>query len=146
MITVKVELWPRGDESTAREIGRMYIANVGGTVERGDYEVAVCRRNSDALPQPINPNGPKPTRSGSVKNYPRLSYNMWRLICRALASSFPEEWKNGERTPDDEDLPFADPKPCDSCADEDGNGRTFCGFCGTRLADLPRDAYGKIPG
>ncbi len=23
--------------------------------------------------------------------------------------------------------------PCDSCEDEDYNGRTFCGFCGRRL-------------
>lgn len=91
MIAIKVELWPFGDESRAKEIGRAYIANVGGTHDRGDYEVAVCRRGTTKVPQPVNPEGPKPTRFGSVKNYPRLAYNMWRLIIRALRASFPEE-------------------------------------------------------
>lgn len=91
LITVKIELWPWGDEKRAREIGRMYIANVGGTVERGDYDVAVCRRGTMEVPQPVDPEGPKATRSGEVKNYPRLSYNVWRLIARALLSAFPEE-------------------------------------------------------
>ena len=91
MIVVKIELWPLGAESRKREIGRMYIANVGGDVERGDYQVAVCRRGSDAVPAPILPNGPKATRTGEVRDYPRLAYNVWRLITRALKSSFPEE-------------------------------------------------------
>ncbi len=91
MIVIRVELWPFGDESRAKEIGRAYIANTGGTHDRGDYEVAVCRRNTTKVPKPINPEGPKPTRFGTVKNYPRLAYNMWRLIIRALRASFPEE-------------------------------------------------------
>lgn len=92
MITVKIELWPFGDESRAKEIGRMYIANDGaGNIERGDYKVAVCRRNTTDVPKPIHPEGVNPTRSGAVKNYPRLAYNVWRLITRALLSAFPEE-------------------------------------------------------
>lgn len=91
MITVKIEMWPGGSEKCKREIGRMYIANVGGTADRGDYMAAVCRRGSVVVPQPINPKGPKPTRSGSVLNYPRLAYNVWRLVCRALRDAFPEE-------------------------------------------------------
>lgn len=91
MIAVKVELWPRGSEDHAREIGRAYIANVGGDATRGNYDVAVCRRNTTAVPVPIHPEGPKPTRVGAVNDYPRLSYNMWRLIVRALRSAFPEE-------------------------------------------------------
>jgi hypothetical protein len=91
MITVKIELWPHGDEKRAQEIGRMYIANVGGTDIRGDYDVAVCRRGTDKVPAPVDPGGPKATRSGHVKDYPRLAYNVWRLIARALLSAFPEE-------------------------------------------------------
>lgn len=92
MIVVKLELWPLGDESRAREIGRTYIANDGtGTADRGDYQVAVCRRGTNAVPAPINPDGPKATRTGEVKDYPRLAYNVWRLIARALLSAFPEE-------------------------------------------------------
>lgn len=91
MLCVKVEMWPRGDESKKYEIGRTYIANVGGDVERGDYQVAVCRKGTTAVPAPINPNGPEATRTFEVKDYPRLAYNMWRLIIRSLRGSFPEE-------------------------------------------------------
>ena len=40
MVVVKIEIWPHGDESKAREIGRAQIANVGGTADVGEYE---CR-------------------------------------------------------------------------------------------------------
>lgn len=92
MIVVKIELWSAITHE-ATEIGRMYIANDGSSADptRGDYIAGVCRRGSDAVPQPVNPKGPKPTRSGAVKNYPRLSHNVWRLITRALKSAFPEE-------------------------------------------------------
>jgi hypothetical protein len=93
MIRVRVEMCPLGDErpEAVREIGRAYIANVGGNAVRGDYEVAVCRRGSTAVPAPIDPSGPKATRSGRVGNYPRLAYNMWRLIHRAILACFAEE-------------------------------------------------------
>lgn len=95
MIAVKIELWPWGDEARKREIGRLYIANVGDTSERnpalGDYDVAVCRRGTKRVPKPLDPDGPAPTRAGHVSGYPRLSYNVWRLIARALLAAFPEE-------------------------------------------------------
>jgi hypothetical protein len=94
MIVVKIELWPGGNENhpLKAEIGRMYIANVGGTHDRGDYSVAVCRRSSTHVPLPLcGPGGPKAIRTGEVLNYPRLAYNVWRLIARALKSAFPEE-------------------------------------------------------
>ena len=92
MIVVKIELWPLGSENNKREIGRTYIANTGdGTLERGNYQVAVCRRGSDKCPKPINPNGPAPTRVGAVSDYPRQAYSAWRLIARAIRSAFPEE-------------------------------------------------------
>lgn len=93
MIRIRVEMCPHGDErpEAVREIGRAYIANVGGNAVRGDYKVAVCRRGSTAVPAPIDPVGPKATRSGSVRGYPRLAYNMWRLIHRAILACFAEE-------------------------------------------------------
>lgn len=91
MITIKIELWPHGDEKRRKEIGRMYIANVGGDAQRGEYDVAVCRRGTVSVPKPLDPEGPSPTRQGHVSNYPRLAYNVWRLITRALLSAFPEE-------------------------------------------------------
>lgn len=109
MIRVKIELCPMGDEERAREIGRMYIANDGATSAKdpklGDYRVAVCRRGSTEVPREVysqahlDPDDarhfaedhPKATRAGTVQGYPRLAYNVWRLIARAVLAAFPEE-------------------------------------------------------
>lgn len=95
MIRVTIEMCPRGDErpGSVREIGRMYIANVGGDARLGDYSVAVCRRNTTAVPSPVHPLGPAPTRKGGVTGYAREAFNVWRLIARAVLSAFPEERK-----------------------------------------------------
>lgn len=91
MIRVTIELVSAITGNTS-EIGRMYITNDGeGSAERGSYDVAVCRRGTTRIPAPCDLLGPKPTRSGRVENYPRLAYNVWRLISRALLSAFPEE-------------------------------------------------------
>jgi hypothetical protein len=94
VIVVKIELWSAIDPSRSKEIGRMYIANAdthGDDLTRGDYDVAVCRRGTTRVPAPVAPSGPKATRSGRVVGYPRLAYNVWRLISRALIEAFPEE-------------------------------------------------------
>jgi hypothetical protein len=113
MIVLKLELWPLGDETRAREIGRTYIANDGqasaADPRRGDYVAAVCRRGTTAVPRELGGQG-KATRStdvtlsfddevlpdsepvrGEVKDYPRQAYNVWRLVIRALRACFPEE-------------------------------------------------------
>lgn len=113
MIVVKIELWPygRGGERAAEELGRMYIANVGGTQTRGNYAVAVCRKGSTEIPDGFagtSAPGPAATRTARVENYPRLAYNVWRLILRALVNAFPEDRKLqaqeffGSATPDAE--------------------------------------------
>lgn len=94
MLVVKIELWPKGDGNKAREIGRTYIANVSGGGKRADYKVAVCRKGSTKCPFLINSRSTvKAAREGEVRDFPRLSYNVWRLIVRALKSAFPEENK-----------------------------------------------------
>lgn len=71
MVVVKVELWPGGYESNAREIGRMTITNRGdGTAERGNYDVKVKRSG----------------RTGEVLSYARKRDSVWILVARALAS------------------------------------------------------------
>lgn len=91
MIVVKIELHSAITHKVT-EIGRMYIANVGGTRDRGDYKVAVCRRGSKSPPAGLGDfTGRQAARTGKVENYPRLSYNVWRLISRAVRSAFPEE-------------------------------------------------------
>lgn len=91
MIVVKLEMWPKGNEEKKYDLGRMYIANTGGSVERGDYVAAVCRKGTTDVPEPVHRRGVKASRTGEVKDYPRISYNVWRLIIRAAKSCFPEE-------------------------------------------------------
>lgn len=93
MIVVKVEMWPGGSETRRWELGRTYIWNDGKSRDphRGDYGVAVARKNAIEAPYPEIVTGRKSARTGVVRDYPRLSYNVWRLIIRALKSAFPEE-------------------------------------------------------
>lgn len=107
MIVVKIELWRFGFEDLKEEIGRMYIWNKGGSKEHGDYGVAVMKKGQfeeAKFREDYKAEKPKFwARKGEVLDYPRLSYNVWRLICRALKSTFPEEgrWlrsKNAEGT------------------------------------------------
>jgi len=92
MIVVKIEMWPKGNESKAREIGRSYIYNNGGSMTRGNYEARVCRKAKKFKHEPRKViSGEGFARTGSVSNYPRLSYNIWRLVLQALRSCFPEE-------------------------------------------------------
>lgn len=87
MLVVKIELHSAitGEIS---EIGKMIIANTGGTRECGDYRVAVSHKNDLNDLKKI---WTEPCREGEVKSYPRLSYNVWRLVSRAIRSAFPEE-------------------------------------------------------
>ena len=82
MIVVKIELWPKGIAERKKELGRMLIDNrgVADGGKRGDYRVRVLRKGTD-----------KTLREGKVLNFPRLSYNIWRLVYRALKDTFPEE-------------------------------------------------------
>jgi len=89
MIVVKVELWS-AVTGEHEELGRMYVANDGTSSSRtkGNYNVKVARKGSFKYDgwEEI-----KTTRTGRVEKYPRLSYNVWRLITKALKSAFPEE-------------------------------------------------------
>lgn len=84
IVTVALHSARTGDVST---LGEMRIANVGGTHTHGDYAVDVMRKGTSAhLPGPI-------TRTGKVEKYPRLAFNVWRLVARSLKAAFPEEDK-----------------------------------------------------
>ena len=92
MIKVTIELESAVTGETTK-IGQMHIWNRGDTPsnELGNYTVAVCRRGNFDVSFGRPPRNP--ARMGEVLNYPRLSYNVWRLIARALKSAFPEESK-----------------------------------------------------
>jgi hypothetical protein len=94
MIVVKIEMWPRGDESQMYELGRTYIYNAGGSrtsTKKADYEVRVCRKGKYDFTLHDLQSGTGFVRRGRVEGYPRLAYNIWRLILRALKAAFPEE-------------------------------------------------------
>lgn len=92
MIVVKIELWS-AITGKATEIGRMHISNDGtGDQKRRNYKVEVLRRGATATTPDGAPAEAAPTtRVGEVKAFPSLSYNVWRLVLRALSSAFPEE-------------------------------------------------------
>lgn len=78
MIVVKVELHSAITRQVT-EIARMKIANVGGNRTLGHYFAETCRgRSSVQLDRGVR------QRSGSVRDYPRLSIHVWHLIARAL--------------------------------------------------------------
>lgn len=66
MLVVTVELWPSGEALEAKVLSRMFIANVGGTVEFGDYKVDVSGFSSAA-----------------VKKHAR-KLNVWSLVDKAI--------------------------------------------------------------
>lgn len=89
MIVVTVELHS-AITGAKTVLGKAIIHNVGtfGNGSRADYAVKVGNKNDvDDLKKVYA----KPQRTGEVLHYPRLSYNVWRLVIRALRSAFPEE-------------------------------------------------------
>ena len=94
MLVIRIELHSAVTRRV-KTIGKMIISNrcthAGG--KREDYDVEVGRRDKlntvDVMRNPL--------RKGRVEDYPRLSYNVWRLVIRALLSAFPEETKHARR-------------------------------------------------
>ena len=87
MIVVKIELHSAVTKQITL-LGSMIIDNIGGTNTKGNYRVRVGRK-TDA--ENLNQIAQNPLRIGEVNDYPRLAYNVWRLVFRALKSTFPEE-------------------------------------------------------
>lgn len=86
MIVVSVELHSaRTGEKLL--LGQTIIHNVGGTSEKGNYEVKVGRKNNAGDLRKIFS---KPLRTGQVIGHPRLTANVWTLVAKALNSAFPE--------------------------------------------------------
>lgn len=87
MIIVRIELHSARTRKVT-QIGEMWIDNIsrtGNDSKRGNYRVRLLRRGTAAG------YGPKVQREGQVYDFPRLSYNIWRLVFRALKSVLTEE-------------------------------------------------------
>lgn len=81
MIVVRVELHS-AVTGKVTELARMHVANVGGTAQLGDYDVAVLRGRSRAALDQL-----KVQRRGRVEKYPRLKLHVWNLVLRALVAA-----------------------------------------------------------
>ena len=88
MIVVTVELIPFSNPERKEVLARAIIANDGTstTQSRGNYDLFVGRKGQ-TLTQTLR----SPQRRGRVTDWPRKSYSVWRLVCRAIKSAFPEE-------------------------------------------------------
>jgi hypothetical protein len=80
MIVIKIELWPHGDESKCREIGRAIIANIGGTPEFGVYQAELLKSAEYANSQNVG----AVYKRGIVEGFSRKSGSPWRLLKLAL--------------------------------------------------------------
>lgn len=80
MIVVRCELHSAIDGSVT-ELGRVTIANVGGTATRGNYAGRALRGRSAA-----QLDRGQVEHEGRVESYPRQSLHVWNLVARMLAA------------------------------------------------------------
>lgn len=86
MIVIKVEMWPGGDESRAKEFGRAVITNkMGRTMEtgggKGDYTVSL--HGGVWGMEHYKPRG-NPWKQGSIEDFDRVNRGAWDLIFLCL--------------------------------------------------------------
>lgn len=73
MIKITIEVYPHGHAAEKYEIAHGYIMNDGtGTCARGNYRFGLFKKVKRLW------------RSGTVTNFPRKSYPVWRLLYLAL--------------------------------------------------------------
>ncbi|MDB5415069.1 MAG: hypothetical protein JWR10_3404 [Rubritepida sp.] len=78
MIVVRFELHS-AITGAVTELARMHICNVGGTMQRRNYEIHVLRgRSKAALDQNVI------QRQGTVTNWPSEQAHVWNLVAEAL--------------------------------------------------------------
>ena len=77
MIVCKIEMWPKGDATKAREIGRVLIVNIGGTATSGEYAIEIPKSAEYAKSKGT-------WRRGRVHMFPRVRLGPIDLLLRAL--------------------------------------------------------------
>jgi hypothetical protein len=92
MLVVRIELWPKGDESTKRDLAVIAIANVGGDATAGDYEYAISNQAGTRYAGSLDPHellappqgGKRPYwKRGKIVGFAR-SLGAVRLVHRVL--------------------------------------------------------------
>jgi len=84
MLVVKIELWPRGDASRRRVIGRMTITN-DGTASDGTGDSQFGNYNVNLGHSGIHADRFGSYRQGKVTNF-RRSLSPYHLVARALSA------------------------------------------------------------
>lgn len=80
MLVIKIELWPFGQESKKRELGRAHIINDStGTLEIGNYKVILFKSEEYS-----KNNAGKVYKKGEVLSFNRLTESPWQLLKLAL--------------------------------------------------------------
>ena len=80
MLVVKIELWPHGDKSQAKLLGRLDIANDGtGNSSWGNYITRLWYKN---------PTGKPLNDVWRFTHEPRYKWTVWNLVYRALSMYF----------------------------------------------------------
>lgn len=81
MIVVTVHL-ASAVKGEVTELARLYIDNIGGSQQLGDYRVRTLRgRSSKAFARTVI------QREGKVLRHPRLREHVWNLVAKALAAT-----------------------------------------------------------
>jgi hypothetical protein len=75
MINVVLELWPFGLPKNKKRLGRIKIANVGGTPDRGNYLIRIYNKEGTEV------------RTTRVFNFPRRTKSAIELLALALKAS-----------------------------------------------------------
>lgn len=93
MIVVDIKMWPKGDETKAYPLGRMFIWNKGsGTAKKADYGFAVRRKGKldicDNLPVELQGGN---THVGTVEGHRRNDLVIWVLIMKCLKKIYDKE-------------------------------------------------------
>ena len=80
MVVIKIELWPKGNENKAREIGRMRVINDGtGNAQLGNYSVEMDHAGI------YYGKRKNPWKTGKVKQHFRMM-SPYHLLAKAVAS------------------------------------------------------------
>lgn len=88
MLVLKLELHS-ARTGEVKLLGTTIIGNIATSTDgkTGSYDVRVGRKtDAHDLAKVWN----KPLRQAKVFNHPRLAQNVWRLVLKALAATFPE--------------------------------------------------------
>lgn len=95
MLVIRIEMWPHGDRSRARELGIGMIANVGGTHEKGNYDCVLLKSpeysegnaNRPEAERITRPRQEEIWRRSRVERFPRgKTHGPWDLLFQALGA------------------------------------------------------------